>query len=33
MNQGSSTIQWVEAPGKECDGSKKIWLATALIDT
>jgi hypothetical protein len=31
MLRGPDAIQWVQAPGKECDGSK-IWLVNALMD-
>ncbi|MFL6197823.1 MAG: hypothetical protein ACJ76J_01480 [Thermoanaerobaculia bacterium] len=28
---GTGGISWVQAPGKECDGSK-IWLVNSLVD-
>jgi hypothetical protein len=31
MSHGPDAIQWVRAPGKECDGSK-IWLVTSLME-
>lgn len=32
VSSGPDAIQWVQAPGNGCDGSK-IWLVTALTDT
>lgn len=31
-SKGGEGISWVQAPGKECDGSK-IWLVTSLVDS
>lgn len=31
ISSGTGAIQWVQAPGKECDGSK-IWLVNALVE-
>jgi len=32
ISNGPGAIQWVQAPGNGCDGSK-IWLVNALVDS